>query len=87
MAIDCADKNATRYAQRFIAYGRQKFFRGQYLATLYPVNVGNDALDLVDLVLGYPVGKVDSHRMLCAQTGMITSSQPAHIILWSMAVR
>jgi hypothetical protein len=80
MAVDCADENATGNTERLIADGRQEFLGRQYLAALHAVNVRNDAFDLVDLMVGYPIGEVYSHKTICAQTGLKRSSQPAHII-------
>jgi hypothetical protein len=80
MAINGADEDATGNAERFVADRRQEFLGRQYFAALHAVNVRNDAFDLVDLMLGYPIGEIYSHKTICAQTDLKRSSQPAHII-------
>ena len=86
MAVDCADKDASGDAERFIANRRQEFLGRQYLAALHAVNVRNDAFDLVDLMLGYPIGEIYSHKTICAQTSLKRSSQPAHIMGFNLQV-
>jgi hypothetical protein len=61
MAINGADENTARYAQRFVTDRRQELFRRQNLATLHTVNVGDDALNLIDFVLSDPIRKIDGH--------------------------
>ncbi len=61
MAIDRADKNTARDAQRFVANGGQEFFGRQNFASLDAVNVRHNALNLIDFVLSDPIRKIDGH--------------------------
>ncbi len=59
MAVDRADEDAARDAQRLVLDRRQELLGRQHLAALNPVDVGDDTFDFVDIMVADPLFQID----------------------------
>ena len=61
VTIDRANEDAAGDTERLVTDRREKFFCGQNLAALHPVDVGYDTFDFVDIMFGDPARQIDRH--------------------------